>query len=245
MYKLTFTNDLYDLNGTSCEVDLKCLPYLESDDKYSACLLNGWTFNGRNITENRIQLNVLCLDVDDNITIEDFQERFAQYEYYLYSTWSHTPEKHKFRVFLPLKKPILAIDMQYIKKRLLKLFSGIDESCLQSNHRFFVNNKKPGAEHVKIINEGSLLEAYDYYMKPSKRMMARKKSLRKPVYTGEKSIKGLETYISKIKFEDGAKHETLVKLIYKFKDDYDLDTICDVVESLNNFNIKRYLLRNI
>ena len=59
-------------------------------------------FNGekRRTIDNIIALEkkYFGIDVDNNITIQEFIARYNEYEFWLYTTLSHKPEHHKFRV---------------------------------------------------------------------------------------------------------------------------------------------------
>lgn len=48
----------------------------------------------------------IILDIDDGITIEEFTEQYKEYDFLLYTTWSHTNDHHKFRVIIPLSETI-------------------------------------------------------------------------------------------------------------------------------------------
>jgi hypothetical protein len=59
---------------------------------------------------NIIEVDFLVLDYDDNTTIDEIKDRFQKYEYVCYSSFRHLydDKTHKFRIIIPLTKPIPA-----------------------------------------------------------------------------------------------------------------------------------------
>lgn len=56
------------------------------------------------------QLSCLVLDYDDGLTLADASQRWESWFHIVYTTWSHTPEHHRFRIVLPLANPVAAKD---------------------------------------------------------------------------------------------------------------------------------------
>ena len=57
-----------------------------------------------------VESDVIVFDVDEGITIEQFETNAEGYEYLLYTTSSHTEEHHKFRVVMPLEAPVEGVE---------------------------------------------------------------------------------------------------------------------------------------
>ena len=78
-----------------------------SSDDYTLEVYTNEIYAKRRKT-NIIELDMLVLDYDEGITIDDAKERFKDYEYVCYSSFSHLKDgkTHKFRIILPLTKPI-------------------------------------------------------------------------------------------------------------------------------------------
>lgn len=59
------------------------------------------TDNSR-IAQNKGKMCAILLDYDDGYTIDTFNEKFnGRFQYYIYTSFSHTPTHHKFRVIIP------------------------------------------------------------------------------------------------------------------------------------------------
>ncbi len=128
--------------------------------------------------DNMRQLHALQIDFDDNVTrIEDFCTRYKDTTFYLYTSFRHSEEHHKFRVIIPL-------DATYgnnlfragsNKELLLSKFEGCDKSTINS----FRKQRIPALDPYNpdryrfIINEGKLFSLpfsemvrnYNEYMK--------------------------------------------------------------------------------
>lgn len=63
---------------------------------------------GRRCQENMFEAHLLVLDIDDGMLLDDVKSRVAGLEAVIHSSYSHTPEKPKWRVVLPLKEAIPA-----------------------------------------------------------------------------------------------------------------------------------------
>ncbi|MEM6794207.1 MAG: hypothetical protein AAF725_09505, partial [Acidobacteriota bacterium] len=61
-------------------------------------------------SENVLHLSCLVLDYDGGVSPDLAAATWEEYFHILHSTWSHTPERPKFRVVLPLAAPVKAED---------------------------------------------------------------------------------------------------------------------------------------
>lgn len=75
--------------------------------------------NGRSYTkqENAVSYTMLVFDSDSGYTISEFKERFKDYSYVLYTSFSHKAEHHKFRAMLPIEEPV---DLKTLRSRWFK-----------------------------------------------------------------------------------------------------------------------------
>lgn len=108
----------------------------------------GW---GRRKT-NFSQSNIIALDFDKGLTLEDAYQNtfFQQHAMFLYTTVSHTPGNHRFRVVFCLKSPIKkAQDYEAVVAHLLHKFPQADQSAKDATrfwlgakdcHLYFFNN---------------------------------------------------------------------------------------------------------
>ena len=102
-----------------------------------------------------LSLHSLFLDYDGNLSIEQFQRRYWKFEHYIYTTSSHTKEKNKFRVIIPLSQPISASNYNSnVRFALESIFPECDKTAFYSDHAFFVPCKNDNIEYIYKINSG-------------------------------------------------------------------------------------------
>lgn len=133
--------------------------------------------NGRRTQENYDKILALELDFDSNISIKEFEEKYKQFEYYLYTTSSHSRHNNKFRVIVPLKFPVsfkLYSDKLFIEC-LTIFWEGIDSSCFKNFHNM-PNKPQNGEEYYYKINSGELW-SFELLEKNYKRLERKKKSM--------------------------------------------------------------------
>ncbi|RSM32299.1 MULTISPECIES: hypothetical protein [Aeromonas] len=68
--------------------------------------------DGYRKNDNVIARELFYLDVDGGADISEVEAEMAQYEYFIYATYSHTEAKHKFRLIMPMTTPVLFEDWQ-------------------------------------------------------------------------------------------------------------------------------------
>lgn len=95
------------------------------------------------LQQKYLETCALILDYDSiNYTINDAINDFKQYEFYLHTSNSHTPEHHKFRIILPLSKNMSWKEYSnaIVKKALIRRFNNIDPSTFNNNRLFCLPN---------------------------------------------------------------------------------------------------------
>ncbi|HJL01512.1 MAG TPA: hypothetical protein RMH85_26070 [Polyangiaceae bacterium LLY-WYZ-15_(1-7)] len=65
---------------------------------------------GRRESDDVVHLSCLVLDYDSGVPIEEASAQWTEWYHVVHTTWSHRPEHPKFRLVLPLAKPVLAED---------------------------------------------------------------------------------------------------------------------------------------
>jgi hypothetical protein len=122
----------------------------ETDDKasvgwYSCASFSPVYRDGENLMHRE------CLTLDyDVITPSDvtvIQKAFEFYEYAIYTTWSHSAEKPRVRVILPLSRPATAEEFCAVS-RMVASFAGIELASRESHvpaQCMFMPSRKPGA----------------------------------------------------------------------------------------------------
>ena len=96
----------------------------EAEDKRAVPLWSPTTFNGARCKENATEISCLVFDVDDGKTPYTAWLRFAaRYNCIVHTSFSHKPEHHKFRIILPLAKPIPAANWDRAHLAALELWA--------------------------------------------------------------------------------------------------------------------------
>ncbi|HEY8159883.1 MAG TPA: plasmid replication protein, CyRepA1 family [Methylobacter sp.] len=126
-------------------------------------------FSQRRTEANFIASGFLAVDVDYGLTLDAVQNDafFKHYAGLLYTTASHSPERHRFRIVFELEQPISYREsMRYALNGLIARFGG-DAKCKDACHIFFgstssspliLANKLPKAVVDELIARGRELE---------------------------------------------------------------------------------------
>lgn len=133
--------------------------------------------NGKRTQENYDKVLALELDFDSNVSIKEFQERYSKFEYYLYTTSSHSKHNNKFRVIVPLKFPVsFRVYSDKLFLECLTIFwEGIDVSSFKNFHNM-PNKPQNGEEYYYKINTGEFW-SFELLEKNYKRLERKKKSI--------------------------------------------------------------------
>lgn len=109
---------------------------------------------------NVVAINGIVLDIDDNYTIDQAKELFKDIEYVLYTTFRHTPEKHKFRIVIPFSQPLLAEDIPGRQDAIVETFPGVDRASFTVSQSFYFHSglDKP----YSYWNEGVVIDPYAF-----------------------------------------------------------------------------------
>ncbi len=125
--------------------------------------------DGHRLKRNVKRVFGLALDFDAGVpTVEQFIEmnRNAKFTYFLYTTTSHTPEKHKFRVLIPFDPAHLIVnnppnetidDIEKLKLIFTQKFPTIDSTCFSSERYFY-----PSKEAKVYLHKPDPLVFLDY-----------------------------------------------------------------------------------
>jgi hypothetical protein len=104
-------------------------------------------------------MNCIMLDYDKGYTIEDFSKRFKDYFFWLYTTSSHEPELHKYRVIIPLETPIDYKEYRDYVPALRKFFPNIDHSSFDKGRGFYMPGLTP--HYTYFRNEGKMFNFFE------------------------------------------------------------------------------------
>jgi P4 family phage/plasmid primase-like protien len=112
-------------------------PPVETEEKGT----NGWYCfasyrNKHRHGDNFLQRFCITLDYDriSSFDYDEVLEDLESYEHIAYTTWSHTPEKPRLRVILPLSRPVDPIEFELISRHIAdQLGAGIDLTARESH----------------------------------------------------------------------------------------------------------------
>jgi hypothetical protein len=109
----------------------------------------GWsaaTFReNRRGLENVEQVFALCLDFDHGVTIDEALARMAQLELggFLHTTRKHTPTAPRFRIVIPLSRPVSPFEYGILWRNVAPDFGSVDEAPKDPSRFWFL----PGTEN--------------------------------------------------------------------------------------------------
>jgi hypothetical protein len=117
-------------------------------------------------TENNIEwVHAVVLDYDSKhapVTVEQAQEVWGGFEHVVYTTFQHTPEKPRFRLVMPLSRPVSTSEFRriwaWVHARAVE--SGVPFDPLSDPGRiYFIPTHRPGAAHVYAYQNEDVLDA--------------------------------------------------------------------------------------
>lgn len=113
----------------------------------------------RKVKGNLLNISLLIIDYDDELFINDFLDKYPQYEAVIYTSHSHHNglSYDKFRVVIPLTKTVSADDWARKEKGLLEYFEGCDQTSFGLNRSFFlpcVRSKEALDEYIAYHQKG-------------------------------------------------------------------------------------------
>ena len=110
---------------------------------------------------NLVSISGIVLDVDEAMTIETAMTMLEPLEYVLYTTFRHTPEKHKFRIVIPFARPLLAADIPGKQASIMSTFPGVDNCSFTQSQSFYFHSGN--VERIAYHNKGIILDPYDNF----------------------------------------------------------------------------------
>jgi hypothetical protein len=118
----------------------------------------------RRCKNNVISLSGVVLDIDENHTIDETIELLDGIEYILYTTFRHTPEKHKFRVVIPFSRPLLKEDIEGRKQSIIDTLPSVDNCSFTVSQSFYFHSGK--CDSIAFRNHGIMIDPYDFEYTP-------------------------------------------------------------------------------
>jgi len=114
--------------------------------------------------ENVVLISCLVLDFDDGISPEKLQPAWERWEYVIHSTFSHSPERPKFRAVFPLSSPVPGEEWPNIYRRLAAALGGghADLVCKDCSRIYYLPAAPQGAPVFAHHHSGEWLNPEDF-----------------------------------------------------------------------------------
>ena len=140
---------------------------IEGVSKDDLPMFNAWERVGNERhSKNLLNLHHIILDYDNDYTIEEFERKYNIFNYYLYTSSSHTIEHHKFRVIIPLSIPLSIVRYdEFTRLALTMAFPKSDKTAFYKDHFFYIPSKKNDLYYSSYNNKGVNLNSVELYKK--------------------------------------------------------------------------------
>lgn len=103
--------------------------------------------------KNVAGISMLVFDFDSgNADPNSIAKNWEGFNYIIHSTWSHTREKGKYRLVVPLKRVIGQSDFPNIWEDVSKIAGDIDQSCKDPSRMFYWPSCKPENEGIHYFH---------------------------------------------------------------------------------------------
>lgn len=122
--------------------------------------------------DNVRRVFALCLDYDQGETIDGVRERLEEFCGLLHTTRKHTPDAPRFRVVLPLARPVSPFEYQALWVRFAAFAGNVDQAPKDPSRFWFVPGCAPDAEFVAEELTGAILDPDEWLAKPEPRQSA-------------------------------------------------------------------------
>ena len=126
--------------------------------------VGGWLSDGRRIAQNVLSRGVGALDADSIPAEVDFpalvRDKLGGYEYFLYSTHSHTPEAPRFRIAILFSREVAPDEYPALMRMIAKQIGMdyFDDSTYQANRMMYWASCPVNGEFMFEENSGEALD---------------------------------------------------------------------------------------
>ena len=91
----------------------------------------------RRCKQNIQEIYALMLDIDGTMTLDQAVAQWADYEFFVYSTWGNSRQKEKFRLIVPLAQPLTAADFDSRHEAMIAAFA-VDGASFTMSQAFYL-----------------------------------------------------------------------------------------------------------
>ncbi|MDK2606118.1 hypothetical protein QO230_00620 [Vibrio vulnificus] len=159
--------------------------------------------------QNALEYYAVVLDYDDGTTITEFKIKYSAYEYFIYTSHSHLKDgkTQKFRVILPLAKPIPRDELAGRKKALFGIFPTTDVSTFARFRHFSIPSCPEDRKHLFHChhNKGQLLDVHPLKFIPLPKAPNKAELLKRSQTRKTQSVDPVKQAHLKAKFLDDAR----------------------------------------
>lgn len=114
----------------------------------------------RRCKDNVDMIYALLLDVDGTMTLEKTVDKWGDYEFFVYSSFSNTKEKEKFRLVVPLKTPLNANEFNSRHPAMCKLFN-VDGASFTMSQCFYYPSYSKSNKDISFMHYNEVNNRYD------------------------------------------------------------------------------------
>jgi hypothetical protein len=114
--------------------------------------------------ENVHSLYLLVMDFDDGTHWDAFAELWSPYTYLVYTSYSHTTARPRFRAVFPLKEAVKAEDWPRVHRNLVTALGGghTDPVCKDASRMYYLPAHPAGAIPHTELNAGEWLDPFTF-----------------------------------------------------------------------------------
>lgn len=164
--------------------------FYEWEDKNGQCRVTDSDGRILRANKNVTGITMLVFDFDSGAAKpEHITKPWEGCNYILHSTWSHTKDKGKFRLIVPLKNVLRPDDFQFIWGDVSSIAGDVDGSCKDPARMFYWPSCKPGHEENNIF----LSFATGKFFNPKIKRPAKKK-IKRGDYTTLDAVKWFSSH---------------------------------------------------
>lgn len=122
------------------------------------------SFSGPRCKANVVDVSCFVLDVDDGTTLKEGEDLWPGFAKIVYTTWSYTAEKPKFRVVFPLAEPVpgdrWALAWAVMSLRARDVGINLDPKCCNQDRIYYLPALNPEQVHRSAsVFQGELLDS--------------------------------------------------------------------------------------
>jgi hypothetical protein len=112
----------------------------------------------RRCKENAIGLHGLVIDFDHNKTIVEAEELYKEYEYVIYTTFSHSKKEDKFRMVFPFDRMMTRLEFTEKKAAIEAMFPGADRASYSVSQAIYFHSGPDETLAYSRWNRGKFIE---------------------------------------------------------------------------------------